>query len=267
MDSISVFPAAAASGGGSVKVTFLDTSGSGTFTWDDAAVGAWVTLGAGGASGAGKQNGARVEGSPGGGAGETRRFYLLRNGGTTVSYTIGAGGVGTSGTVAGQDGGSTTFGGSVVFGGTAPTNYNVAGGAGGAPLGDTAPTGGAYANPGGRGSNSTTSAIRDGGTGYGAAGGGGGNAAAAPGGEGGRSASGMTGGAGGTSDGARAGGGGGGGGWNGIGGAGANAPSANGADGVGYCSGGGGCSGAPASTPLKGGAGGGGFILIQEDLE
>lgn len=244
----------------SVKAFFYDTAGAGTHTWSDGAVGAWVTLKAGGGSGGGKANGANIAGAGGGGEGEEfGPFWFPRPAGAaTTPFVVGAGGVSTSGTAIGQPGGDTTWNGVMrAIGGRGSTAGTNGGNGGVLP-----PYVAALAGNPGASFPVAGSAIRPTSK-PGCGAGDGGSAAIQNGRASGVSVVGAPAGAGGTNDGVNSGGGAGAPGYA-AGVNGANASSNNGIDATGYGGGGSGCSGGPAGTPLKGGDGYRGFIAGHE---
>lgn len=200
--------------GTSLVTTFLV---SGTWTKSSQSVGTQALIECWGAGGSGGSR-ASVAASGGGGGGYSSRLILLSSLGATETVTIGAGGVGVTGSSNGNAGGNTTFGSWLTaYGGGAgsfDSAQDASGGGGGGPLGvggnGTQGTGignaGAAGSPGfpitSEGSFSTV-ATRDAMTG---AGGGGGYATANAGGNsfsggggGGAAVSGVGHGAGGTS--------------------------------------------------------------------
>lgn len=122
------------SGGNSMTQVVLSTPGTANFTWPSGVEAVTVTMIGGGGAGGGSSIAQRAGG--GGGGELVYRFIYHRNGASTTSYTVGAGGTGVAGGTGGN-GGTTSFGTLQVQGGQGGRS-GTGGGLGGMGQGFTA---------------------------------------------------------------------------------------------------------------------------------
>lgn len=239
---------------GAVTSQIQEFTTTGAATWTKPTFGTTAIIECWGAGGSGGRGGNTDGGGGGGGGSYARRFMKLSDLASTVSVTVGAGGVSrTSNDTNGAAGGNTTFGTHLTGYGGGGGGGNVTSSGGGGGGGGTGSVGSQGVGGGGDtdgGAGGTTSIGETGGTaGSGAVGGAGSIAGGGGGGGGGGPTGGFAGGS------AYDGGGGGGGG---AGGAGSGAAGGNSISGGAGGGGGGDGSGASGGTSSRGGNGGAG---------